>query len=206
MMDTVYLGTTQVHFVHTKGSLPKGNDVMYVETRDLHTLKELIQAVEKSPFVHTITVGSPDPEDAFTKFSSCFRLIEAAGGLVLNPSQEALLIYRLGKWDLPKGKTESGEGTEESALREVREECGISILKITQKLPVTYHTYKLKGEPVLKRTHWFEMYTDEKKPPVPQQEEDITEACWMGPAKVKEAIGNTYPAIKTLLQKHYLNR
>ena len=36
------------------------------------------------------------------------QIITAAGGLVFNQNDELLMIYRRGKWDLPKGKLEVG--------------------------------------------------------------------------------------------------
>ena len=54
-------------------------------------------------------------------------LIEAAGGLVINRKGEYLFIYRNDKWDLPKGKLEKGERKRQGAVREVEEECGITV-------------------------------------------------------------------------------
>ncbi|MEK9830598.1 MAG: NUDIX hydrolase, partial [Schleiferiaceae bacterium] len=41
------------------------------------------------------------------------KALTAAGGWVKNGRGEVLWIYRLGHWDLPKGKLESGENMEE---------------------------------------------------------------------------------------------
>jgi 8-oxo-dGTP pyrophosphatase MutT (NUDIX family) len=38
-----------------------------------------------------------------------YSLVEAAGGVVVNQQKEVLWMFRLGKWDLPKGKLEKGE-------------------------------------------------------------------------------------------------
>ncbi len=57
------------------------------------------------------------------KLQKQFKNIEAAGGLVFNAKNEFLLIKRLGKADLPKGKIEKGEDPKTAALREVEEEC-----------------------------------------------------------------------------------
>ena len=78
-------------------------------------------------------------------------MIEAAGGLVYNSDKKALMIFRNGKWDLPKGKIELGELIEECAIREVEEECGIYDLQIENKLIDTYHTYVLNSIKVLKK-------------------------------------------------------
>ena len=68
-------------------------------------------------------------------------MIEAAGGLVFNKENgEILMIFRNGKWDLPKGKLEEGENKKQCAIREVEEECSIVGLDITEKLIETYHT------------------------------------------------------------------
>src|ERR1043166_2068643 len=48
-------------------------------------------------------------DEAFRQFKSWFISIEAGGGIVFNAQQNILLIKRLGKWDLPKGKIDPGE-------------------------------------------------------------------------------------------------
>jgi hypothetical protein len=45
-------------------------------------------------------------EWSWRQFASQFALIRAAGGVVSNDRDEVLFIYRLEKWDLPKGKVE----------------------------------------------------------------------------------------------------
>ena len=129
------------------------------------------------------------------------KKIEAAGGAVqLRKNHKLLLIFRNGKWDLPKGKLERGESPEEAAIREVKEECGIRSLIITRPLCETYHSYELKGKPVLKKTYWFEMTCQEDEVPVPQTMEGITEARWMDEKEVKKAMENTYPNILEVLK------
>jgi 8-oxo-dGTP pyrophosphatase MutT (NUDIX family) len=132
-------------------------------------------------------------------FQSEFKFIEAAGGLVENEKQEVLFIYRLEKWDLPKGKMEKGETPEESALREVEEECGISNLTLGEELPSTYHIYFYKEKWVLKKTYWYNMsYVGEEKL-VPQTEEAITKAVWVNKNKLQEQLSNTYVSLKGLI-------
>ena len=62
-----------------------------------------------------------------TNFFRMFTNIAAAGGLVKNERGEKLFIFRLGKWDLPKGKLSGKETAEEAAIREVKEETGLQI-------------------------------------------------------------------------------
>lgn len=143
-------------------------------------------------------------DGAFWKmFTAGHKLIEAAGGLVLNSSQELLVIKRLGHWDLPKGKMEKGESIEETALREVMEECGIENLKLGNALPDTFHTYKLKEERILKRTYWFFIRSEGEQDLIPQTEEGISEVKFMNESEVKnEALKNTYESLKPLFNAY----
>ena len=115
-----------------------------------------------------------------------------------------MVIYRLGKWDLPKGKMETEESQSEAALREVEEECGVSGLKIVDKLPEVMHTYVLNNERILKITYWFDMRTSYKGVLHPQIEEDISEVKWVSKEEMQEVLGNTYSSIKELLQLYLL--
>lgn len=134
-------------------------------------------------------------------FISLFRLIEAAGGLVKNKKEEWLFIYRNGKWDLPKGKIEKGEGIKKAAIREVEEECGIKKLKILKELPSTYHTYFMEEKSILKRTYWFEMSCGDDSKLIPQIEEGITDAKWLSSKKLKKVYDNTYESIKEVMNE-----
>ena len=130
-----------------------------------------------------------------------YQIIEAAGGIVRNQNDEILMIFRLGKWDLPKGKLEEGESVQEGAVREVIEECGISGLRVLHELPMTYHTYRIGDENILKRTYWFEMKTEHNADLVPQIEEHIEKAQWVNPDFLDEYLGNTYASIHWLLNR-----
>jgi len=142
-------------------------------------LSGYIDMLEKTNRFQSITLYAEDYEKLVRDFFSLFKLIEAAGGLVLNPAGEILFIYRRGFWDLPKGKIDKGESPPEAALREVREETGLKQLDLGPELKVTYHTYREKdGRRILKRTYWYEMKTEELELH-PQTEEDIEEAVWM---------------------------
>ena len=46
--------------------------------------------------------------DNWDDFCAKYILIQAAGGLVYNSKNQLLMIFRNGKWDLPKGKLEVG--------------------------------------------------------------------------------------------------
>lgn len=137
-----------------------------------------------------------DDMQAFESFKKDYRYIHAAGGIVKNARNEVLLIYRLGCWDLPKGKAEDGEQWEETAVREVQEETGLQKLKIIRPLTSTFHTYERDGA-VLKETHWFLMSTEDEEL-TPQTEEDITQAVWVDIKKANGYMETTYPSLKLL--------
>ncbi|MCC6837555.1 MAG: NUDIX domain-containing protein [Bacteroidia bacterium] len=139
-------------------------------------------------------------ENLLTFFSSMFKIIEAAGGLVQNNEGKWLFIFRNGKWDLPKGKIEKGEKVKTAAIREVEEECGISKLQIIKELPSTYHTYFMEEKQVLKRTYWFEMSCADTSALVPQIEEGITDVQWLAPTEFKKVKTNTYESILDVLK------
>jgi len=132
-------------------------------------------------------------------FCSSYKLIKAAGGVVYNNKNQVLIIFRNGKWDLPKGKLEIDEDIKTCAIREVEEECGIIGLRITQKLIDTYHTYEIKGEKILKRTFWFKMKTNFNGSLKPQTEEGITEVCWVNKEDISKRLNNSFENIKQLL-------
>ena len=131
-------------------------------------------------------------------------LIEAAGGLVKNEKDEYLFIYRNGKWDLPKGKIEKEEEVKVAAVREVEEECGIKVSNIDEKICKTYHTYIMRGEVVLKKTHWFKMRCKRQDKLKPQKEEGITDARWFKKGNIEPIIANTFPSIVDVLVKEEL--
>lgn len=127
------------------------------------------------------------------------KVVNAAGGAVHNADDHLLMIYRNDKWDLPKGKMEKGETPEQSAVREVEEECGVTQLKIVRELPSTYHTYKINDKLHLKRTWWYEMCTTDSRKLIPQTEEGITKAEWLDKKGVETAKTNTYGSILEVL-------
>ena len=79
----------------------------------------------------------------------------SAGGIVFRKTnqqiQYALILNSYDAWTFPKGHIEKPEKAEETALREVQEEIGLSNLKIVQLIDridyffkmndVTYHKY-----------------------------------------------------------------
>ncbi len=132
------------------------------------------------------------------------RWVRAAGCVVHDDAGNMLLILRNGRWDLPKGKVESGETLLQAALREVEEETGIAPLPTTRyPLPIkTYHTFNLYGGWHLKQTSWFDAHVAGRKPVgKPQGEEGITEVVWVTPDEWYRRLQGSYGTLKTLSTK-----
>jgi 8-oxo-dGTP pyrophosphatase MutT (NUDIX family) len=109
-------------------------------------------------------------------------IIESAGGLVCNKDHHILLMFKRGKWDMPKGRIEASQTREDCALREVQEETGLDInkLHIQGKLVSTWHTTSHQKIKYLKKTHWFLMeYDGCDDDTKPQVEEGIIECRWV---------------------------
>jgi 8-oxo-dGTP pyrophosphatase MutT (NUDIX family) len=136
-------------------------------------------------------------------FFDSFEIIEAAGGIVLNELKELLFIYRNGKWDIPKGKLETGETVEYCAKREVEEETGVSNLNFKRKIGETYHIYTEKGKNILKVCYWFYFTCDGVHNIAAQEEEGITEVKWIATKDIKKPMENTYENIKNILSTFF---
>jgi len=158
-----------------------------------------VDMLEKNTRFDAVTLYADDVEQLFNDFASQFKIVEAAGGVVFNQDNKALLIFRRGFWDLPKGKIDTGETTEAAAIREVQEETGLQQLTLGASLDVTYHTYQQNKTRILKRTYWFLMHTNELDL-VPQTEEDIEQAVWVELQPFLKEEDRMYGSIKDVLQ------
>lgn len=102
-------------------------------------------------------------------------MIEATscGGVVIFRNK-VLVLYKNYKnryegWVLPKGTVESGESYEQTALREVKEESGVSA-RIVEYLGKSQYSFSAYTEIVEKEVHWYLMLSDSYFSK-PQQEE-----------------------------------
>ena len=164
-------------------------------------LINLIKFFEHSENIPTMLIWHENQKALWKAFRSCFRILKAAGGIVINSKNEYLFIKRRGSWDLPKGKMERYENYEKCAVREVCEECGLKSPVLDQRITTTYHTYRLKGKLILKKTVWFGMHISDAEKTKPQTSEDITEIRWFKKSEWAEVEKNTFASIKELLAK-----
>ena len=177
----------------------RNSSVTIIKLSDYDTSSQLAEMLLKKESQYYV-IESDNPESTLHHFRALFRNVLAAGGIVYNEKNQLLMIYRRGKWDLPKGKVEEGEEVRTSAIREVEEECGVGKLRILQHFKNTYHIYSEKGTWIIKETFWFEMISKDDGPLTPQKEEGIEEAGWYEISTLREKMKNSYLSINTLLK------
>ncbi len=166
------------------------------------TPENFASAVEevKNEDIAGVLINEPDHASLELHLGNNFKIVKAGGGLVMNDEGNLLLMFRRGKWDLPKGKLDKGETIAECALREVREETGIRQLTLGDLLAETWHLYNEKNKNLVKHTTWYHMTSTDRQKLIPQQEEDIMEVRWVNPAELLPYVANTYQAIKDVLK------
>lgn len=179
-------------------ALKEQEDTIFMESLSNYDLQSMTRSIQKPNFNQGV-IYNENLDELKSAFFEHFTVIQAAGGLIRNNNDEILLIFRRGKWDLPKGKLDEGESLEDCAVREVGEETGVKQIELGEKVAVTYHSYMERGTLILKESHWFKMKAPGSEPLVPQTEEDITEILWAKIENLSEYKANTFPAIIELL-------
>lgn len=154
-----------------------------------------VEGLTKNPDLHGVHLFPGTDMDLWKVFASRYLFVQAAGGVVLDEKGLLLVIRRLGRWDLPKGKVEPGESIPEAAVREVMEECGLDTLELGPLLAQTWHTYERKGAQHLKRTDWYQMRASSLQPLMAQSEEEIDEVRWIDHLEAGMIKADTYPSL-----------
>ncbi len=131
-----------------------------------------------------------------------FKIVKAAGGLVVKKKEKFLMIYRMKKWDLPKGKKEKRETYKEAAVREVGEECNVTV-RLGKRICTTWHTYTMNRRAMLKKTKWYYMDLIDDSKMKGCSEEDIEEVRWMREKKVYLALKQSYRSIHYVFEQYY---
>jgi len=175
------------------------DDAVFIDELDVHTIKTMIHEMQLAK-IHAAVFQHSDLEELKKAFFKKFTIIQAAGGLVRNENDEILLIFRRGKWDLPKGKLDKGEDLAECAAREVQEETGLTDVSIEAPLTVTYHTYHEGTKFILKESHWYSMRAKGDQPLTPQTEEDIHAIKWVAENELDPYKKESFPAIVDVLE------
>lgn len=156
---------------------------------------------QKVKKLDSITFLVPDIDNAKEFVKKQFVVIEAAGGIV-SKAEQILMIYRLKKWDLPKGKIEKGETPEVGALREVDEECQVKA-RLLEEVCHTWHTYTRNKKKYLKKTYWYAMECLDDSRMKAQKEEGIEEVKWMRESEVYNVLYDSYFSIRYVIREYY---
>jgi len=190
----------------------KGNDVLVksdsnkelISGSDSKKIKILVRKLERGE-LQQVAFKTNKVKRLFAQIAKSYdKYIVAAGGIIFNSKQQILVIFRNGKWDLPKGKLELGEKLIDAAAREVKEETGIKKLTVLTKYKYTYHTFISQGgNHILKETVWYLMYSDDDKFK-PQTKEGIAKVEWLDAKRIDEVLDNTYGNIQLLLKRFNL--
>lgn len=155
----------------------------------------------------SILILSNKPDAVFETLTKDLDIVTAGGGIVFNEHHELLLIHRRGYWDMAKGKIEKNERKIDGAEREVTEETGVAIDKVSVTPIITYHVYFMKGKRCLKDTYWYKMQASPgQNKLVPQAEEDITDVRWVSLADLPSYKEACYPLIWDLIATQVLHK
>ncbi|MEI6793028.1 MAG: NUDIX hydrolase [Actinomycetes bacterium] len=114
--------------------------------------------------------------------SGVARTIEAAGGVVEQDGSIAVVHRpRYDDWSLPKGKLDKNESFERAALREVKEETGLSCQLIEELDPVSYTDNR--GRPKTVRYWRMEVIGGEF-----EVNDEVDELRWLSKAEALELL------------------
>ena len=173
-------------------------DAIFIDEIATPAINSLLHEIAKPEF-HAGILWNEDIDKLKKAFYKHFSIVQAAGGVVKNETDEILFIFRRGKWDLPKGKNDGNEPAKECALREVKEETGLLKVKAGKKICTTYHTYHEFGKHILKETEWFDMKTTSDQKLIPQLDEGIQKIEWVNKPDIPGKLKKSFPLIADVL-------
>jgi 8-oxo-dGTP pyrophosphatase MutT (NUDIX family) len=200
-MYKVFIDNTPLHILQNLPKVDSNAVIIYCE--DTKAIREAVFAwTDKVKTYDPVYLITTNPESTFAKLFEGFDFIEASGGIVRREDR-FLFIKRNGFWDIPKGKLDKGEYPEAGGIREIEEECGIIGPTIDHLITVTYHTYKLKGSPKIKRTYWYALNFDGPKELTAQAEEGITKVKWFKLSELFRVRDKTFASILDVMDKYF---
>ena len=168
------------------------------------TVVDLLKKMTHKKFkkIYSITITLKRFKYVLKHVKKMFKIIKAGGGVVKNNNDQILFIYRLKKWDLPKGKLDKGETIRDCAKREVEEETKVKV-NLKQKIISTWHTYTRNKKFILKKTTWFKMDCVDDSKMKPQKKEKIEKVEWMNNSTIKEILLNSYKTLNHVMIEYY---
>ena len=174
--------------------------VKHVSTQHFDQLLGFLNSkIPTNLFSLMITVTDYDAIKEYLR--SKFKVVKAAGGLV-RKKDKFLMIYRMKKWDLPKGKQEKGEKSRQTSVREVEEECNVTV-KLGKKICTTWHTYTMNKSDMLKKTRWYVMDIIDDTKMRPALDEDIEDVRWMNQKEVYHALEHSYKSVSYVVEQYH---
>ena len=131
------------------------------------------------------------------------RIELSAGGVVYRNgpggAPEVLLILDgYGNWGWPKGHIEPGESPEQAAIRECREETGLTRLTLVAPVGTTDWYFRAGNVLVHKFCDYFLLEADPAEEAKPQRAEGIQDCFWMDPKAAASRV--TYSNARQVLE------
>lgn len=198
-MYRIFHGKHRIYLSNDEGDIAKYKPDFVFKKPKEEQIKEALKVSKKATKpLKILLLGNPDK--ILKRVILEFKYQIAAGGIVENSTGKILLMKRLGKWDLPKGKLDKGETIEECALREIEEETGATDLSVESSFAETYHTYYRNEKWIIKHTHWYIVKCKGENNLSPQEDEDIEQVAWVDFDTIDVLNIDTYPAIRKLLK------
>ena len=126
----------------------------------------------------------------------------SAGGIVFRKKGKQLQVLLIkdayGRWSWPKGKIGQKESSQDAAVREIKEEVGLSNIRILGKVGRNNYFYRLKGNLIFKTAFFFlvEAKSDEE---LKIQKSEIENARWFKTDTALQTVG--YKGAKEMLKE-----
>ena len=221
-MNTIFVNDIPIKFKHLNNlKLKKENFDTYVDgssgivpkklysrvliyDASIDTIVNLLKKMTKYKFkkIYSITLTLKNLDNDINELKKMFKIIKAGGGVVNNNKKEILFIYRMKKWDLPKGKLDKGETIKQCAKREVEEETKVKV-SCGKKILSTWHTYTKNKKFILKKTTWYMMESIDDSKMKPQKKEKIEKVEWMKKSSVDDILLNSYKTLNYLMKNYF---
>lgn len=200
LIQKIYYSNKPLLLAASKLTEKKYEQYLQLEGANALHFEEAIKHLENKDSQGVVII-EPNREHLEKELLWAFYPLHSAGGIVLNELGEVLMIFRRGKWDLPKGKLDEGEDIEQCAIREVQEETGINNVSLESKICNTLHIYPMGNKLILKYTAWYLMKSSTKEPLMPQAEENIEQVIWVKPKDIAALLRNSFETIGDVLME-----
>ncbi len=199
MYSTIYIGEKPIILIEQEDPsfehYRHDPNIIFFDEISSKVVHAALHEIKRESIIKVV-ICQPDLRELQHSFFKHFTLIQAAGGLVENDEGKVLIIFRRGKWDLPKGKMDEGETPALCAIREVEEETGLRNIKLLSPICETYHIYEEYGKSILKQTFWYKMSVNGPQTLLPQTEEDIELVRWIEKSNWGDYAANSYASIR----------